>query len=70
MLDLDKVVLDTEAQIEIANQVVEVASDSWSSVSGWASGAWGWCWGKVSGAWDRLLGMLQSIKSKLESKEE
>ena len=63
-----KLVLDI---LDLAgDQVVEVASDSWGVVYGWVSGAWGWCWGKVSGAWKGLLGGLQSLKSKLESKEE
>lgn len=52
------------------DQVVEVASDVWTTVKGWTSGALSWAWSKVTGALSGLTGLLAGLRDKLRSKKE
>ena len=52
------------------DQVVEVASDVWTTVKGWTSGALSWVWSRVTGALSGLTGLLTGLRDKLRSKKE
>tara|TARA_B100000700_G_scaffold258977_1_gene293551 strand:+ start:540 stop:953 length:414 start_codon:yes stop_codon:yes gene_type:complete len=63
-----KLILDI---IDLAwDQVVEVASDVWTTVKGWTSGALSWVWNRLTGTLSGLTGLLAGLRDKLRSKKE
>ena len=63
------------------DQVVEVASDLWGTVTGWVTGSLGWVRAKIKSVWDWNVGILKksytwvieklkSLKNRLSKKEE
>ena len=47
------------------DQVVEVCSDLWGTISSWVGGIIGWTRGKISGGYGWIMNRLRGIKSGL-----
>jgi hypothetical protein len=63
-----KLVLDV---LDLAwDQVTEVLSDLWGTVTGWLSGTLGWLRDKVLDGYDWVMGSLVRLKDKLLRKKE
>ena len=52
------------------DQVVEVSSDLWETVTGWVSRSYGWIRGKAVGVYTGIMSGLRSVKDKLSRKKE
>ena len=49
------------------NQVVEIASDLWSTIASWVGGIISWTKGKLLVGYDGTIKFLKSVKEKIDS---